>query len=186
MSRYVPNGSALSRTEGDCPFIGYEHGSHWFPVEPSGKEYCIGWHEMTRKPVETRARFPLPYVRGAQSNLVHRSAHTGLVVWFPINFHQYGPSEPVFWEVLVVCANLRLKNPSLLSYEDVLEAIPYTAPATASKYPEVTLCAGCFGRAEPISGSERRKEMVTVSPCPCECNSGGFCGGCGHAGCGGR
>lgn len=25
-----------------------------------------------------------------------------------------------------------------------------------------------------------------VGPCPCECNSGGFCGGCGHAGCGGR
>lgn len=22
-------------------------------------------------------------------------------------------------------------------------------------------------------------------PCPCECNSGGFCGGCGHAGCSG-
>ncbi len=22
--------------------------------------------------------------------------------------------------------------------------------------------------------------------CPCECNSGGWCGGCGHAGCGGR
>lgn len=22
--------------------------------------------------------------------------------------------------------------------------------------------------------------------CPCECNRGGFCGGCGHAGCGGR
>jgi hypothetical protein len=21
--------------------------------------------------------------------------------------------------------------------------------------------------------------------CPCECNSGGFCGGCGHAGCSG-
>jgi hypothetical protein len=26
----------------------------------------------------------------------------------------------------------------------------------------------------------------SVPPCPCECNSGGFCGGCGHAGCGGR
>lgn len=25
-----------------------------------------------------------------------------------------------------------------------------------------------------------------VPPCPCECNHGGFCGGCGHAGCGGR
>lgn len=23
-------------------------------------------------------------------------------------------------------------------------------------------------------------------PCPCACNSNGFCGGCGHAGCGGR
>lgn len=23
-------------------------------------------------------------------------------------------------------------------------------------------------------------------PCPCECNRGGFCGGCGHAGCAGR
>lgn len=22
--------------------------------------------------------------------------------------------------------------------------------------------------------------------CPCSCNNGGFCGGCGHAGCGGR
>lgn len=22
--------------------------------------------------------------------------------------------------------------------------------------------------------------------CPCACNSGGWCGGCGHAGCGGR
>lgn len=22
--------------------------------------------------------------------------------------------------------------------------------------------------------------------CPCECNEGGFCGGCGHVGCGGR
>ena len=26
----------------------------------------------------------------------------------------------------------------------------------------------------------------TTGPCPCACNSGGFCGGCGHAGCGGR
>ncbi len=25
-----------------------------------------------------------------------------------------------------------------------------------------------------------------VAPCPCECNRGEFCGGCGHAGCGRR
>jgi hypothetical protein len=28
--------------------------------------------------------------------------------------------------------------------------------------------------------------MAEVGPCPCECNRGGFCGGCGHAGCGRR
>lgn len=26
----------------------------------------------------------------------------------------------------------------------------------------------------------------SVGSCPCECNRGWFCGGCGHAGCGGR
>jgi len=31
-----------------------------------------------------------------------------------------------------------------------------------------------------------RRQYEEVGPCPCECNSGGFCGGCGHAGCGGR
>lgn len=25
---------------------------------------------------------------------------------------------------------------------------------------------------------------ICFAPCPCECNRGGFCGGCGHAGCG--
>ena len=25
-----------------------------------------------------------------------------------------------------------------------------------------------------------------IGPCPCICNAGGFCGGCGHAGCGAR
>lgn len=29
-------------------------------------------------------------------------------------------------------------------------------------------------------------EYPKPGPCPCECNHGGFCGGCGHAGCGGR
>lgn len=35
---------------------------------------------------------------------------------------------------------------------------------------------------------ERELEMDTQNHggCGCECNSGGFCGGCGHAGCGGR
>ena len=32
----------------------------------------------------------------------------------------------------------------------------------------------------------RRWARRNVGSCPCECNSGGFCGGCGHAGCGRR
>jgi hypothetical protein len=35
-------------------------------------------------------------------------------------------------------------------------------------------------RDQPITRS------YPTSPCPCECNSGSFCGGCGHAGCGRR
>lgn len=35
-------------------------------------------------------------------------------------------------------------------------------------------------------GTVRVSSPRPVGPCPCECNSGGFCGGCGHAGCGGR
>lgn len=30
------------------------------------------------------------------------------------------------------------------------------------------------------------REVRFTRGCPCACNSGGFCGGCGHAGCGGR
>lgn len=37
-------------------------------------------------------------------------------------------------------------------------------------------------RGIPIAPQRRR----AAGPCPCTCSSGGFCGGCGHAGCGGR
>lgn len=32
----------------------------------------------------------------------------------------------------------------------------------------------------------QRCTICIAPPCPCECNSGGFCGGCGHNGCGRR
>jgi hypothetical protein len=32
----------------------------------------------------------------------------------------------------------------------------------------------------------RPRRFRRVGPCPCECTTGGFCGGCGHAGCGRR
>lgn len=33
---------------------------------------------------------------------------------------------------------------------------------------------------------ERPTHLPMAGSCPCACSSGGFCGGCGHAGCGGR
>ncbi|MCY4622921.1 MAG: hypothetical protein OXD34_14000 [bacterium] len=30
------------------------------------------------------------------------------------------------------------------------------------------------------------RPLPAARPCPCACASGGWCGGCGHAGCGGR
>jgi hypothetical protein len=39
----------------------------------------------------------------------------------------------------------------------------------------------------PPPPSQRHRGGATgAGPCPCDCNRGGFCGGCGHAGCGGR
>lgn len=42
------------------------------------------------------------------------------------------------------------------------------------------------GIAEQDASAPERPSPPAVGPCPCACNSGGFCGGCGHAGCGGR
>lgn len=39
-----------------------------------------------------------------------------------------------------------------------------------------------LARPSRTANSRRRP----VGPCPCECNTGGRCGGCGHTGCGGR
>jgi len=41
-------------------------------------------------------------------------------------------------------------------------------------------------RVEEVRAENRWLNTRTTGPCPCECNRGGFCGGCGHAGCGRR
>lgn len=40
--------------------------------------------------------------------------------------------------------------------------------------------------ANEMSWHGSAQPLRSTGPCPCECNRGGFCGGCGHAGCGGR
>jgi len=37
-----------------------------------------------------------------------------------------------------------------------------------------------------LGSNEPARTRRATLPCPCECNSGQFCGGCGHAGCGRR
>ncbi|MEU8195317.1 hypothetical protein AB0C10_16200 [Microbispora amethystogenes] len=38
----------------------------------------------------------------------------------------------------------------------------------------------------PARLPQRTRSAAWPGPCGCECSSGGFCGGCGHAGCGRR
>ncbi|MER6386203.1 hypothetical protein ACWDBP_00240 [Streptomyces sp. NPDC001233] len=57
-------------------------------------------------------------------------------------------------------------------------AIRYTAPEFHIVPPPDTRPNAPGGQTPARDRSAR--------PCPCPCSSGGFCGGCGHAGCGGR
>lgn len=137
----MPWATAQAREDGNCPLIGQEHNPHWFPVEPSGKQHCIGWHAMTRDLTHTRARFHPPYLRGRNSNLIHRSGRQGWLTWFPRPFHGPGQAEIVFWKVRVACMGLALRNPDLLDAAGVRAARPYPRV----KYSDaVRLCPGCF------------------------------------------
>jgi hypothetical protein len=131
-----------------CPDLGTEHDAHWFPCQrASGEQHCLGWHAVNRGLLTVRARFHAPYVRGRQSNLVHRATGEGEVTWFPERFHQYGPSYPARWRVGVACPLPWLVEPTLLDAAGVRAAEPYDAP-TSRKYKEVTLCPRCFPGSE--------------------------------------
>ncbi|MFD8723960.1 hypothetical protein ACFV2H_39900 [Streptomyces sp. NPDC059629] len=57
-------------------------------------------------------------------------------------------------------------------------AIRYTTPDPHSPLPS--------DEGVPAPGRQATPRGGMRGSCPCPCNSGGFCGGCGHAGCGGR
>jgi hypothetical protein len=136
--RYVP-------TE-QCPLLGTDHDRHWFPLEHrSGSQHCVGWHAMTREIVRVRARFHPPYLRGRNSNLIHRSTHEGEVTWFPERFHQPGPHRLASWEVRPRCTPgaAWLRSPEVLTAEGVRAAVPYV-PNHEIKHKEITLCLKCF------------------------------------------
>lgn len=106
---------------------------------------CFGWHAMkAREFVYTDARFHAPYLRGTQSNLIHRSTHEGWLVWSPENWYAYGQALPMQWRVKPVCSLPPIKNPHLLDKEGVLKQELVTFTWVLKVHPVLMLCGKCF------------------------------------------
>jgi hypothetical protein len=130
-----------------------EHYPHYFPLrsEPGSSKHCRGWHAMTREPVRVRARFHDGYVRGAKSNVIHRSTHVGWLTWYAEDWHAEGPSYPAHWTIGRACTPgaAPLHNAVPLDAAGVRAAEP--VPVSPSVQPkEITLCRQCF----PGTGGE--------------------------------
>lgn len=86
-----------------------------------------------------------------------------------------GPSDPH----MLYCLQALDRLPRTARIGLLTAAIRYTTPDPHGAQPSPVTGAQTAGGRAAARG--RR-----TGPCPCPCNSGGFCGGCGHAGCGGR
>lgn len=83
----------------------------------------------------------------------------------------------------VLCADELAMPGQFRSILRQLRRWPFTPPVPGVQAPEGTIRRLLSQDAHsPAPGSSR----PAAGPCPCACNRGGFCGGCGHAGCGGR
>jgi hypothetical protein len=131
-----------------CPQVRQrvEHGRHYFPLrsEPGSSKHCLGWHRMTRGFTRTRARFHKPFVRGAKSNLLHRSTHVGQIEWWPEDLHQPGQARPGHWWVGRACTAhaAPLKDPETLTVEEARAALPVVGPGI--RHDALVLCPACF------------------------------------------
>ncbi|MFD7013530.1 hypothetical protein [Streptomyces sp. NPDC059928] len=94
---------------------------------------------------------------------------------------------------LVTCTRIPLQkgDPNLEYYLDSLDRLPRPArtglltAAALRTAPHPDSTPTPIPRV-PVPTSEPSARRRTTEPCPCACNSGAFCGGCGHAGCAGR
>jgi hypothetical protein len=79
-------------------------------------------------------------------------------------------------------------DPNVAYYLQGLDRLPRTARTglltVAIRYtaPDPHSTPLPHERTPALSGQKTARGHMT-GPCPCPCNSGGFCGGCGHAGC---
>ncbi|GGN96131.1 hypothetical protein GCM10011579_097230 [Streptomyces albiflavescens] len=99
---------------------------------------------------------------------------------------------------LLACVRtpIRPQDPHLTYCLQALDRLPRTARIgllTAAVRRTDPDQAGSLDGTSPLAPTRRfvpdgpaPAGRRTAGRCPCECNSEGFCGGCGHAGCGGR
>lgn len=119
-----------------------EHNAHSYQLEDGSRVHCNGWHKVNRRPFLTlRARFNTPYMRGVQSNLIHRCGRYGEVTW-QVPAHRYGPGFIVSWRVRPVCPMQLMCSPILLDAKGVREQKPFDLKGT--RHPKITLCSRCF------------------------------------------
>lgn len=165
---WVQRGKAVtpaSKERPPCPQAGTEHYIHRYPDpdDPSSSWHCLGWHALTRRSTDTEARFHADYLRGANSNVIHRSSHTGWVTWWPHRHHEEGQATPDWWHVKPTCYTPALKQPTLLDAAGVRAAEPYDRPSSTQggRYTEVTLCSRCFPGGDTTvhtrEGHDRRR-----------------------------
>jgi hypothetical protein len=63
---------------------------------------------------------------------------------------------------------------------------PRAARQAFTRLQATTGGTGTDDQTHPCTGSPSHHQRPAAGPCPCDCNRGGWCGGCGHAGCGRR
>jgi hypothetical protein len=83
----------------------------------------------------------------------------------------------------ILCADELAMPGQFRSILRQLRRWPFTPPVPGVQAPEGTI-RQMLSQDElpPVLGRSR----AAAGPCPCACNRGGLCGGCGHAGCGAR
>ncbi|MFJ3987718.1 hypothetical protein ACIPWY_03485 [Streptomyces sp. NPDC090032] len=94
---------------------------------------------------------------------------------------------------LLLCADpyhpARLTDTGLLAHLTELDQLPYeertTLVAEAVLRTE-TRPVATLNLPHPTPAPTRSAWRRPAGPCTCACSTGGFCGGCGHAGCTGR
>ncbi|MBD0741671.1 hypothetical protein [Streptomyces sp. CBMA152] len=130
------------------------------------------------------------YLRFA--DLLTRAAHQ-LHTEGSLDLDTYGLAHAVAEAAgqLVVCTRIPLQkgDPNLQYLLASLDRLPRPARIgllTAAALRTTPHLDGNTPPPVPVPHQPSLARLQTTRPCPCVCNSGGFCGGCGHAGCAGR